>query len=360
LDGNNLAYDLRADIGEHLLEIPQNIVNKRVARSQLASAEYKRERKLVQYGATVARAFIEYLRIQEDLALNARRVEMAEQNRARWQNVVSSEPEAGKKKAEAEKNSQRTALVQRKLGAVRDEMLRQLIRMAGIAPETMVEAMLLPAYSLPGVELQPCLKWAMLHRSDLLAARHEIEMLQQAVKLARLDRLPKPRLSLGYTSSDWNSNADETQTAGNDGFFLALSLEIPIWDGGEISGRVRAIEAKRRGSESGLGMIEARAVQEVLKAYADLQQAALTFDMEREKTGPADEARKAGVQRRNETIGEMEYQSRIFAGAEHDAEVSRKNLACYECEIALMEAIQATSGQLHGGLKEDINATPAP
>jgi len=232
--------------------------------------------------------------------------------------------------------------------------------MAGIPTGTELEPVPPADYRMPTLELQTCLKWAMRHRSDLQAARREIDMLTQAVKLARLDRLPKPRLSLGYTSSDWNSSADSTQTANSEGFFLALSLEMQIWDGGEISGRVRAIEAKRRGSESGLDMLEARVSQEVLKAYADLRQAVLSVDVEREKTAPSDEARKAEVQRGNGTLGEMEYQARMFTGAEHDTEVARKNLACYECEIVLTEAIQATTEQLHAGLKENSDAPTTP
>lgn len=344
------TYDLRADIGQHLLEIPQNLVNKRVAKFQMTSADFKRGRKVNQFYVTAAKSYLELQRLRYNLALNTNRCDLAARSRERWQKVTSDDSLVLKKKEEAMQADRRSAQVQEQLEAVALEMERQVRIIGGLPAGANVAFATLPDYTLPAMEWKSCRAWALAKRGDLAAMRVEGEMLKQAVKLARLDRLPKPRLSVGYTSSDWNSGSDSAQSGDNDGFFAALALEVPIWDGGEISGRVRALEAKRRAIEAGLVMFEARISQEALKAYAELQQAFVEFEMERGNGKVGEETRTAEARWHSGEINELEYRAQLFALAEHQAEIARKNIACYEAEVSLWEAIQSDGAQLRAGL----------
>lgn len=349
------TYDLRADIGQHLLQIPQNLINKRVAKHQLKSAEFKRGRKVNQFATTAARSYIELQRLRQNLALNTNRCDLAARSAERWRKVASDDVAVRKKKEEALETERLAAQMQEQLAAVSIEMEGQVRAIGAYPAAADVVLAALPEYVLPPLEWKTCRDWALANRGDLAAMRIESEMVKQAVKLARLDRLPKPRLSVGYTSSDWNSGSDSAQSGDNDGFFAALTLEIPIWDGGEISGRVRALEAKRRAIDSGLLMLEARITQEALKAYAELRQAFVEYEMERKNEKPSEEARTAEARWRSGEINELEYRSQLFAFAEQQASVARKNIACYEAEVALWEALQADAGQIRAGLR-----MPAP
>jgi len=351
-DGSDTEIYFRGDIGQRLLEIPQNLARRRLALEQIKSAEHKRDRGRCEEISSVMKLYVGSLRSAEELKISRQRLAAAEKSAAMWRQVQTDEPALKKQKEDAEKNLRVAKGLAAQTELLNKFLRGQLMSLCGIKMDEAVELKALPVYKAPEVTIDQCLAWALKNRSDLLSARKDAEMLKEAARLAKMDRWPKPRLMVGY--GETGSQTDVTTQ--RESVFAAIGVEFNIWDAGEITAKVRGIEAKIKGAGFQLDMLEKRVSESVILAFSDWYKAAQLLLAESSNEKILEEYKRAELRYRNGEITEVEFFAAEALKLENDFEAVKKNLTCFEKEADLLEAIEAGTEQLLNGLKESPGA----
>lgn len=339
---SGMSAEASADFGEHLLEIPQNVARRRIARGEVVRAAHKTRYSRCRHLCNVLRAYVSCLKAQQGAQLSRDCLPAAEQIHAAWQLVTEQNP----KILEHRRMSATMLEERRAAGEQAAQMHRtlsaQLSTLCGYPSNVALVLADVPVYALPPVTLDRCQTWALTNRGDLLATRCEAELLRQAARLVRLDRLPSPQLSVGYT--------EESTQDDQEGVFARLGLKFRVWDGGETSARADKLQAQADGRKLEILAAETEIRTAVARAFMELQQAALARKTLAEDRKPREEATIADIRWRNGAMSRAERELAALRQAEHQVKTQERNLSCYEAEAALLEAIEATREQLAAGL----------
>ena len=338
-------FNVAGDLGQHFLEVPQNIVRNRIARGQVGIAELRSRRLRTQYAARVMRAYVTCLRASQEVELSRGKLGMAEKEQVAWGRVTTADRVVEERRDRSLRETERLRISLADAKTMQGECDRQLRQLCGLV-DVEVRLTDLPPYGMPSVTLDNCLQWAMTHRSDLLAARREKELLTEGVRLARMDRLPKPRATFGYDSGGNNSDLNSNPEGG----YAMLALEIPIWDAGATRARAEQLAAKRDSLEIRMPELESEISAAVSESYVRLRQAASTLGAKTDDTTAEKVFREADVRFTLGGASQHEHEGARLQLDAYRAEVQAANWACYEEEAQLLEALQATRADLAAGL----------
>ncbi len=125
-----------------------------------------------------------------------------------------------------------------------------------------------PAGSLP--DLQTSMMSAQAHRDDYLAARAALEAQARAVDAARAESWPSLFLlgtyGVRWAVGPWTGAGDELGEVGR----ISLMMEIPLFDGGRVSARVREQRAQLGAARERLRRLELQLELEVEAALLDV------------------------------------------------------------------------------------------
>ncbi|MEM7618904.1 MAG: TolC family outer membrane protein [Pseudomonadota bacterium] len=109
---------------------------------------------------------------------------------------------------------------------------------------------------------------------EVAAAHHRSEAALHAVEKQRADFLPKADLSAGYSSEDDVSFNDVISNNGEeDNFFVRAQINIPLYQGGEVSARVREASHIAESLERSKRDTEVRMAEAVGSVWAQLKAA---------------------------------------------------------------------------------------
>ena len=348
-------YGVSVSLGEHVLEIPQNMVRRRIARQRAAVAETRTVRERLRYEVQVRLACIRCLEAGDAAGLAHARAGAAADRHKALDGAATDDPRMRRAAAAAALDAGQRAVESRDAAAAERTARERVAALCGLPSAALVLAEP-PDYAFPPVELEDCLRWARAHRGDLAALQAEREVMTLVARLAGLERIPRPRLSFGYDSGE--SQMDETR-----GNFAMLGLEIPIWDAGEVQARKDQALARLDGLAASLLQTEAEVSQSVTDAFIHLRQAVHDLQRLRADPGPADAFREAGVRLAHGAIAPADHAEARFRNEEHAARIRAANRACHAAHATLLEALQATDGDLASGLKPPAPAAgdaPAP
>jgi outer membrane protein TolC len=346
-DGD-LLPEADGDFGDTFLELPQNAVRRRLAGMGLVCAEHIEARARCVVEARALRAYAGFLRANARLDLAEERLILADQLEAAWQ-------QAPRDAALAERREESQALTRNQPLLHEQARLEQVLAakrlfiLAGLAEShAPIVVAPLPAYDCPpAVTAERCLAWALARRGDLLALQEQIRMQDQAIRLARMARLPSPGLSFGYRDAAGvdSDNAFE-------GVYLKAMLKVPLWDAGDISAQTAKLTAERTRSVLDSDDLQAEIAASVAKAYGAWRRAVETrAQTGRDKDDPADSRRRADIRRALGDLSTSQHQTELMRVREREWADLDANLACYEAEADLLEAIQADRSEWAAGLR---------
>jgi outer membrane protein TolC len=346
LDGRWLG-DLQANLGDTLLEVSQNRVRRGIAEGRVTSAGYRRERMRSQYAAGIVRAYAACLRAQGDLDQAGERARLAEEAVSAWSRLDAGTRALVEQREKASLAARDARDGRDRLEEVLVQTRRRLATLTGMTEEELGRCREPESYAPAAVSLERCLAWAREHRSDLARARHEAGLMEQAVRLARMDRWPKPRLSFGYTS---NNNATDNELSAR------LAVEVPLWDAGQTSARAAELSAQSAGLRVEADSLEAKIAEEVTQGYLKLREATHLLENAARDLLPAREAQLAEVRWKNGEISRLEYDESRLGLFEQQGRIGRLKWECLEAEAELQDVLQASREELSAGLP----AAPPP
>ena len=339
-DGRLLG-EVQADLGEQLLEIPQNRVRNRLAAGRLTSSELQRDRMWSQYAAGIVRAYAACLRFQREGDLAEQRLRLAEQASTAW-GQVDLGTRALVEQREIALVAARDARVDHdRVSEVLRQSLRRLGVLTGLAEDELRRCQEPPGYAPVEVSLDRCLGWAREHRSDLARARHEAGLMEQSVSLARMDRWPRPRLTFGYNN---NENTDETE------LLTRLVVEIPLWDAGRTKAKAAELSAQSAGLRLEVESLSERIVGEVTQSYLKSHAAALALQHAVQDPLPGKEMSLAEVNWKNGVMSRLDFEQARLRLFESQARIAQRRWNCLEAEAELLDAVQASREDLAAGL----------
>jgi outer membrane protein TolC len=344
-------YGVSVSVGDHVLEIPQNMVRRRMVRKQLSIAEARGLRDNLRYAVQIRKAYAKCLETRDAAALASARRAAAEERSKALEGVPDDDQKLRRLAAAARLAADQQAVQCRDAEAAARAGHERLGLLCGLGttPFTVEE---LPWYTFPPVELAECLRWAQSHRSDLAALQGEREVLTLAARLAGLERLPRPRFSVGYDSGD--SSMDDTR-----GNFAMLALEVPLWDGGESRARKAQALARLDALSAGILQTESEITEAVTDSFIRLRQAAHDLERLRKDTEPEESFREKEVQHRHGALSATDYAAASMQWEQYLARMRATNRACHEAHANLMEALQASDEELVSGLRPTAAAGSA-
>jgi outer membrane protein TolC len=342
-DQSELRTEVSANLGEHVLEIPENVVRRKIATSDLRRSTHLSRRTRFEFVGNFTKSYLACLQAQQNLDLIRGQAEAARRTVGAWQKIASDDARIRQQKEKAQQMGAMSsnALVQAEqvYAAVR----RQFISLCQVSAGDTQRFVDLPDYSLPPVTLNACLAWAEQKRSDMAAAREALALVAQAIKLARLGYLPTPILSFGYTQGD-DVNIEE-------GPYALLALDIPLWDSGEIAAQVRKLKAQEGALRIELEALKLRIIQDVTTRYSELQKTVQDYQSGVADRAAADEWKSAEAKYRLSQISGEEYALAGLKWAEYQGRTLQKKWTCFETESRLLEAVEATAEDWIGGLR---------
>ena len=122
--------------------------------------------------------------------------------------------------------------------------------------------------------LPEALELAAKDNPELAAAMHRSEAAVAAIEKNRADFLPKADLSAGYSSEDDLSFNDIINNQGDeDNFFVRAQINVPLYQGGEVSARVRRASNIAESLERDKKHTEIRMAENVGSVWAQLKSA---------------------------------------------------------------------------------------
>ncbi len=343
--------DMGVELGEHLLDIPQNIVRRRLARARIQQANQKA---LYAYNRYATQAVRAYLKTDEACGahrLAALRYSAARADREAWADITVDEPALRDRRALAILDASHAEEALRDAVIIRTQAMGHLRDLCGL-DNTDVALAPLPAYQFPPIDLERCLAWSNTNRSDLAAVRTEVRAMSNAVRLARYGRLPRARLGLGYDSGGEDLGGEDDP----EGVFAMVQLTIPFWDAGQTRARIEEATARRDALASNLPTLERQVEQAVVTAFVQCRAASQAAERLRAVSAQKRTYEEAAARHAAGDMSKTEFTAATLAWETHVEERHAADRACYESEARLCEAIQATRQQLAAGLVSEAGA----
>lgn len=199
--------------------------------------------------------------------------------------------------------------------------------------------------------LEPLDSWleTMRQRNPaILQARYELTTAEEMRKSANAGHFPTVSAIYGYTVDKGSTFLPDVIT---EQYYLGFNVNIPIYAGGETSGRVRRAMALEMENRAALDDAGDRAVNRLHEAYLNLQYNFSLYDAYRQKNESADVQLKA-VQKGRE-IGTRTAIDLL--NAEKDYAVSRRDLANIRYDILMKQVeLKAAAGILDESDLADI------
>jgi TolC family type I secretion outer membrane protein len=253
--------------------------------AQVAGAREKLMAANVNFNATHQKIVFELTKSFYDYNIARQQVEASESSlqaarvvsdaaRARFENGLATKPDvlqAEQQTAQADYDLEAAR------GALGDAQVA-LVNSLGIFPAVNVQVAQTPAGAIDekmGEPLDELVDRALSQRPDLLATLANLKASQAAVREARAAYYPKISLDASAGWSKLDVNAYDSPYVGNDkpNYAAGISLEWPIFEGFARRDRLRMAESELKAAASELADNRDNAVQEVMKAYVDLQTA---------------------------------------------------------------------------------------
>lgn len=345
--------EVQADLGEQLLEIPQNRVRQSLAAGRLTSFEYRRDRGLSQYAAGLVRTFAACLKNQRDLELAEELVRIAEQAATAWGRLDAITRALVEQREKALVAAREARAVRDRASEAFAQSRRQLGVLTGLSEDELRGCQEPPNYAPAEVPLDRCLGWAREHRSDLARVRHEASLMEKAVSLALMDRWPRPKLAFGYNNND---NDDNTKSAE---LLARLVVEVPLWDAGRAKARAAELSSQHTGLLLEAESLLERIVREVTERHLKLRAAVFALETAVLDTLPGKEFRLAEVNWKNGQISQLEFEQARLRLFESEVRIAQRKWDCLEAETELLDAVQASREDLAAGLPPASHAQPA-
>lgn len=341
--------EVQANLGEQLLEIPQNRVRQSLAAGRLTSFEFRRDRGRNLYAAGLVRAFAVCLRSQQDLELAEERLRVAEQAATAWGKLDAVTKALVERREKALVAARDARAGRDRAGERFAESRRQLGALTGLTESELQRCRELPDFAPAEVPLDRCLDWAREHRSDLARARHEAGLMEQAVSLARMERWPRPKLTFGYNDNDTSSAELLTR----------LVVEVPLWDAGRTKAKAAELSAQHNQLRLDAESLLEKIVKEVTESHLKLRAAAFALQIAAEDPLPGKDFRLAEVNWKNGEISQLEFEQARLRLFESRALIAQRRWDCLEAETELLDAMQAGWEDLAAGLPSAAPAQPA-
>jgi outer membrane protein len=207
----------------------------------------------------VAQAYLNLLQVQREIDIRGKMVEETEKRElqlARWVSIGRSR--------ESELLSAKTRLAQEKaqIEIVRgqEEVAQEVLRfLTGLDAEFLAQDVAPPV---PGPLEQRLIQAKA--RDDIEARRKELEASSLGSSIARRERWPV----IGLTANYYLKRVGFSENVHYDAI---LGLSLPLFDGGGISARTKAAEARERSSREGLSLALRSAERELRSAYRSLE-----------------------------------------------------------------------------------------
>lgn len=162
-------------------------------------------------------------------------------------------------------------------GALNDAQVT-LVDALGVFPTTQIHVAEIPEQPVPDnldEPLDDLVDRALSQRPDLLAKLASLKASQAAVRKARAAYYPQISLEAGAGWSKLDVNAYSSPYIGNSkpDYVAGLAIELPIFDGFARRNNLRIAQSQLKAAESDLTDSRDTAVEEVMKAYIDLNTA---------------------------------------------------------------------------------------
>jgi len=342
------------DLGQHFLEIPQNIMHRRMAGRQARRVALRVRRLQCARAAAAARAYI-------DVVTAGLRRELARQRRARaqdtqtgWTAVTNDTPKIRTEKRLARRTAERAAAEHEEAAAVCARQRRGLAALCGLTAAELDQLAGLPPYTMPGVTLEDSVHWAVSNRSDLAMARLDVRLTEMMAGLQRMERLPTPGLSFGYTeANDGKTDIREDvfdEDEDRSGVFAAVQLRIPIWDAGQNAARVAKLREQAKAMAYELDEMEAGIAAAVTAKFTALNTAWQNLLDTRADPEPERAFAAAAIRFAQGGIARQAYADARLRLAAHRNTLALRNADCHRAETDLLEALEATRAEWRRGL----------
>ena len=152
-----------------------------------------------------------------------------------------------------------------------------LARLIGLPPNDQYELSDdVPFSAATPIKVEDALQQAFAQRADLKSAAAQVQAAEYAVSAARDERLPSLLVNADYGAIGTNpAQAHGTYTA-------AVTLSVPIWQGGRAAGDIEQADAALTQRRSELEDTKSQIESEVRNAYLDLQAATSQVDVARQ------------------------------------------------------------------------------
>lgn len=182
--------------------------------------------------------------------------------------------------------------------------------------------------------LETALQRARVQRADLASARADVDAAQARLDVAGRERLPEPTFTAGF----------KRQSDGFKGIFVGTSLPIPLFD--RNTGTIQARKERLEAAQARLSLVEARAVQDVRRAYETYASLSDRVDLiSRGLLGEADEllhAARVGYAEDELSLVELLDASEAFRAAR----ISSLELLA-DLQIAYFDLLRAAGGSIN-------------
>ncbi len=331
LSVNQLIYDFGRTSGLH-----------EAARAGYQAAEFDKTRIVQETVLKVKQAYFSLLRSQKLVIVAQKTLEQGEAHLKQAQAFFSagSKPRFDVTRAEVEVNSAKLGLLNAQ-NNLRLSMI-SLDNAMGIDPSTTLTIEDVPAVALAVPTLEDAQKEALARRPDMAKAEADSRAARAQVKAAEGGFFPNLSASGSYT---WANGTSEYGTMfkgdlGNS-WTAALTLSLPLFEGGVTRGRVGEAAANQMISESQRDGLRQNILLEVNQAYASYENAA-------ERTNVMESSLKKAKE--NLDIAQGRYQAGVGAYIEvTDAQVSEVTAetdflqAQYDVQVAVA-ALQKAMG----------------
>jgi len=267
--GKTTTYYSNLALSYLLFDFGGREANYRVARAQLASANWTHNRTIQDVLISVIRQYLDYVTNKglaearrEDLENAQKNLEAAQ---ARFEVAVGTKVDV----LQAQSNQIKAQLALEQIEGNVKIALGSLAAAMGLPVTTQLQVPDLPTdlpfHQIAG-DLDALVETAKNRRPDLLARQADLIAQMEAVKLARSAGLPT--LSFQANSQRWiyNNTALSSQTQNS----IALTLEIPIFQGFFFENQTRQAEALAQRAYADWMDAETLALVDVLTFYNDL------------------------------------------------------------------------------------------
>jgi len=342
------------DLGQHVLDIPQNTMHRRMAQRQARRVELHVRRLRCMRAAAAARAYIDVVSAVRRRELARLRRDRARAVHAAWTAVTNETEKIRDRTQRAARAAERTTAEHQEAEAVYTRQRRGLAALCGLPADTLGELAELPAYTLPDASLEQGAAWAVSNRSDLAVARLDVRLTEMMAGLQRLERLPTPGLSFGYTeANDGKTDIREDlfrEDEDRGGVFAAVQVRIPIWDAGENAARVAKLREQARAMAYETEEREAGVAADVTAKFTALNAAWQDLLDARADPEPQRAFSEAEIRFAQGGLARQAYEDARLRLAAHRNTVALRNAACHRAEADLLETLEATRAEWRGGL----------